>query len=360
MRDRSLLIVNWRDSTNPEGGGSERYVEEVATGLVALGWSVTVLCARYPGAPSSAERRGVRYLYRGGKLTVYLHGLWQTLLRRPHRVIDVQNGLPFFTRLVRRRGVVVLVHHVHREQWPVVYPGRLGRVGWWLESRVAPRLYRDCRYVTVSEASRSELVSVGVSESRISIVHNGTSPAPTRRVSRSTVPTVVCVGRLVPHKRVEHAMDAVAKARTELPETRLVVVGAGWWAERLRAYADSLGIAEAVEFRGHVSELDKAAAYDEAWVLALPSLKEGWGLVVGEAAAHGVPSVAYRSAGGPTESVHDGVSGVIVDDHAAFCATVLDLLRDQARLSELSGGAIATADRRSWNQAVEAFARVLS
>ena len=43
MRERSLLIVNWRDTTNPEGGGSERYVEEVASGLAVRGWTVTVL-----------------------------------------------------------------------------------------------------------------------------------------------------------------------------------------------------------------------------------------------------------------------------------------------------------------------------
>jgi glycosyltransferase involved in cell wall biosynthesis len=360
MRDRSLLIVNWRDTTNPEGGGSERYVEEVATGLAGLGWSVTVLCARYPGGPASSVRRGVRYLYRGSKLTVYLHGLWQTAWRRPHRVVDVQNGVPFFTRLVKRRGVVVLVHHVHREQWPVVYPGRLGRLGWWLESRLAPRLYGDCRYVTVSEASRAELTEIGVDSERISVVHNGTDPAPERQRPRSSQPTVLCVGRLVPHKRIEHAMDAVAKARTELPGARLVVVGAGWWAERLHAYADSLGIADAVEFRGYVGEADKHAAYDEAWVLALPSLKEGWGLVVGEAAAHGVPAIAYRTAGGPTESVHDGVSGVIVDDHGAFCASVLELLRDEARLRSLSDGAVRSADGNSWAQTVAAFADVLS
>jgi glycosyltransferase involved in cell wall biosynthesis len=359
MRDRSLLIVNWRDTTNPEGGGSERYVEEVATGLAALGWRVTVLCARYPGGPREDHRRGVRYMYRGGKLTVYLHGLWQAALRRPDRVIDVQNGLPFFTRLVRRR-VTVLVHHVHREQWPVVYPGWQGRLGWWLESRVAPRLYRDCGYVTVSDASRDDLDGIGVDRSRITVVHNGTDPAPPRQRPRGDVPTVVCVGRLVPHKRIEHAMDAVAKARAELSGVRLVVVGSGWWSERLHEYADELGIADAVEFRGFVTEDGKHAAYDDAWLLALPSLKEGWGLVVGEAAAHGVPAVAYRSAGGPNESVHDGSSGVIVDDHAEFCAEVLDLLRDGTRLATLSDGAVRTADHRSWEQAVQAWAEILA
>lgn len=356
---RSLLVVNWRDTTNPEGGGSERYVEEVAAGLSRRGWSVTVLCAAYPGSPDETTRDGVRYLYRGSKLSVYAHGLWQAFRQRPDRIVDVQNGVPFFTRLVRR-DVVVLLHHVHREQWPVIYPGWRGRIGWWLESRLAPRVYRDCRYVTVSEASRAELAEIGVEPARVEVVHNGTDPAPPRQRPRSDVPTLLCVGRLVPHKQVEHAMDALAVARTTLPDTRLIVVGSGWWEAQLRTYAQRAGVADAVEFRGHLSEDDKHAAYDEAWVLALPSLKEGWGQVVGEAAAHGVPAVAYRSAGGPRESVHDGISGVLVDDHTEFCTTVTGLLADAGHRQRLSSGALATADTYTWAQTVRSFEQVLA
>ena len=360
VRGQSVLLLNWRDTTNPEGGGSERFVEEVARGLAVLGWSVTVLCAAYPGSPREARRDEVRYLYRGSKVTVYLRGLWHTLLHRPDRVVDVQNGLPFFTRLVRRTGVVVLVHHVHQEQWQVVYPGWQGRFGWWLESRVAPRLYRDCRYVTVSSASRDELLQLGVDAARVDVVHNGTDPAPARQLPQAAAPTVVCVGRIVPHKQIEHAVDAIAEVRAELPDARLVVVGSGWWEESLRAYVAERGLQEAVEFRGHVSEADKHAAYDEAWVLALPSLKEGWGLVVGEAAGHGVPTVAYRSAGGPTESVHDGLSGVLVDSPCEFLAALAELLREEALRRRLSAGALATAGNFTWPATVRSFDRILT
>ncbi|MFC5268560.1 glycosyltransferase family 4 protein [Kribbella qitaiheensis] len=360
MREQTVLLLNWRDTTNPEGGGSERYVEEVARGLAELGWSVTMLCAAYPGSPREARRHGVRYLYRGSKVTVYLRGLLHTWLHRPDRVVDVQNGLPFFTRLVRRTGVVVLVHHVHQEQWQVVYPGWKGRLGWWLESRAAPRLYRDCRYVTVSSASRDELVALGVDAARIDVVHNGTDPAPARQAPRAAQPTVVCVGRIVPHKQIEHAVDAIAEAREVLPGARLVVVGSGWWEDSLREYVTERGLQEAVEFRGHVSEADKHAAYDEAWVLALPSLKEGWGLVVGEAAGHGVPTIAYRSAGGPTESVQDGRTGLLVDDPAEFRAAITLLLQDEAVRRRLSAEALACAGNFNWSTTVRGMDRVLT
>ena len=62
--------------------------------------------------------------------------------------------------------------------------------------------------------------------------------------------------------------------------------------------------------------------------MVLPSLKEGWGLVVGEAAAHRTPTVAYASAGGTRESIVDGVSGVLVDTQAELTSALGALLRD--------------------------------
>ena len=104
----------------------------------------------------------MRFVRRGTHVGIYVLVMLHLLLRRFGRVdlvVDVQNGLPFFTRLATRRPVVVLVHHVHREQWPVVFPGRLGRVGWWIERRLAPALYRTSQYVAVSRATRGELTA---------------------------------------------------------------------------------------------------------------------------------------------------------------------------------------------------------
>src|SRR5437764_617560 len=77
----------------------------------------------------------------------------------------------------RRRPIVNLVHHLHREQWQIIFPGRVGRFGWWLEARAAPWLYRRHPYVTVSLASMQDLVALGVDADRISIVHNGVDVA---------------------------------------------------------------------------------------------------------------------------------------------------------------------------------------
>ena len=362
LRGKQVVFLSWRDTRNPEGGGAERYLETIAAGLVERGARVTVFCAAHAAAPPEEVVDDIRFVRRGTKVSVYvevMRALRRGDLGRPDVVVDVQNGLPFFSRLVTRAPVVVLVHHVHREQWPVVYPGLTGRVGWFIERRLAPLLYRRCQYVAVSRATRSELAALGVRGPRVAVVHNGTDPVLPVEGGPSPTPTVAVVGRLVPHKQVEHAIDAVLTLRETWPDLVLQVVGSGWWEARLHDYARERGAGDAVEFLGHVDEARKQEVYERAWVLALPSLKEGWGLVVGEAGMHSTPTVAYREAGGTQESVVDGYSGVLVDDREGFVAALRELLGDEELRSRLGRGAQVTSHAFTWEHAQESFATVV-
>ena len=357
-----ILFCNWRDVRNPEGGGSELYVETMARGLADRGHDVTIACAAHPAAPADEMVDGVRFVRRGSKLDVYAHTFARLLLRRygpVDLVVDVQNGLPFFTRWATRKRIVVLVHHVHREQWPVVYPGLIGRVGWWIERALSPRMYRHSRYVAVSESTRHELVELGVDAERISVVRNGTEPPPPVTSRASATPRLVVLGRLVPHKQVEHAIDAVAALTDRLPNLTLDVIGEGWWADELVKYAAQTGVADRVTFHGHVEQQAKHELLAEAWVMALPSIKEGWGLVIGEAGSHGVPTVAYRSAGGTTESIDDKSSGLLVDDRDEMIRRIGDLLIDATLRSHLGQGAHVKAEKYGWAASKREFTAVL-
>lgn len=357
-----ILFCNWRDTKNPEGGGSERYVENMARGLVERGHRVTIACAAHDGAPREETIDGIRFVRRGTKLDIYVRTFLALLLGRFGRVdavVDVQNGLPFFTRLATRKPVVVLVHHVHREQWPVVYPGLVGRVGWWIESRLAPRLYRRSRYVAVSQATRLELIELGVDRDRITVVHNGNDPAPTVTSGRSATPRISVVGRLVPHKQVEHAIDAIAAMSSDHPDVVLDVVGSGWWDAELHAYAERSGVSDRVVFHGYVDDQTKHELLAQSWIMALPSLKEGWGLVIGEAGAHETPAVAYSTAGGTTESIDHKDSGVLVDTPDEFVATLRTLIEDDEWREFLGGGALEKSRTFSWASSQQDFAAIL-
>jgi glycosyltransferase involved in cell wall biosynthesis len=358
--DTDVLFVNWRDLSHPEGGGSERYVHRVAEGFAAAGLRVTLLCAAHGRAPAEDVVNGVRIVRRGGRFSVYPRALAFVRRHPPRLVVDVQNGIPFGSPLVTGTPVTVLVHHVHREQWPIMF-GRLGgRLGWWVESVLAPRVYRRARYVTVSRATRDEMVDLGIDAERVSIVPVGIEPARNVTTPRSATPELVVLTRLVPHKRVEHALEVLARLSDRWPELRLSVVGEGPCEQDLRAEAERLGVADRVTFAGFVDEQTKHEHLSRAWVHLVPSVKEGWGLVVSEAGCHRVPTIGYRAAGGLRESVVDGVTGVLVDDLDELTAATAQLL-DHAATREAMGDAAARhAASFTWPATVRLFAAVLA
>jgi glycosyltransferase involved in cell wall biosynthesis len=365
-RDRTrpgVVILNWRDRRNPEGGGSELYAEEVAARLARRGHAVTIFCAAHEAAPADETTDdGVRIVRRGTNRTVYLQAAWHHLRGRfgEHGVVvDVQNGMPFLARLYARRPVVVLVHHVHREQWHVVLGPALASFGWWVESWLSPRVHRRNRYVTVSAVSRAELAELGVDAGRITVVHNGTPAVTGPPVPRTAAPSLLVLGRLVPHKRVELALRALAALSADHPGLTLTVAGRGWWLDPLRAEAERLGVADRVAFAGFVDDPAKHRLLASSWLHLVPSLKEGWGLSVIEAAAHGTPSVAFAEAGGVAESIVDGRTGALAADPDDFTAHVGALLRDDVARARMGQAARQHAANFSWEQTAERFAAVL-
>ncbi len=357
-----IAVCNWRDRRHPEGGGSELYIESIAARLAARGHRVTMMCASVEGEQADEVRDGVHIRRRGSHHTVYLAAAWALLTRRvrPDVVIDVHNGVPFLSTVVTRKPVVALVHHVHREQWSIVFGPRAARVGWWVESRLGPRLYRRSRYIAVSEATRRDLGGLGVSPNRITVVHNGTPTLPEPRLERSPTPRVVVLGRLVPHKQVGVVLAAAAVLRQRHPDLVVDVVGHGYFEADLRAQAVELDLHDAVVFHGWVDEQTKSDLLARAWVNAVPSVKEGWGLGVVEAATLGTPSIAFAGAGGLEESIVAGQTGVLVEGDAAEFARELGLLLDDTeRRTKLGSAARRRAALFTWDDAAAQVAAVL-
>ena len=116
-----------------------------------------------------------------------------------------------------------------------------------------------------------------------------TRPVP---VKRESVPTVVFIGRLSANKRPEHAIRAFGLARRQLPEAQMWVIGSGPEEARLRKMAGP-----GVTFLGRVPEEEKRERLGRAHALVATSVREGWGLVVTEAAASGTVAIGYDVAG---------------------------------------------------------------
>lgn len=370
-----VLLLCWRDSRHPEGGGSEVYLERVAEYLASPGGGrhdVTFRTARYPGSAPVEHRNGVTYVRGGGPLTVYPRA-WLAMLRRRFDVIvDTQNGVPFFARVFGRgragRGcrvpVVLLTHHCHRDQWPVAGPV-LSRVGWFVESRLSPWIHRRTPYVTVSAPSADDLVGLGVDRDRITIIRNGVDAPPELvegmedAASATEGVHLVTLSRLTPYKQIEHALHALAVVLPDHPGTVLDIIGDGWWSENLRRCAEGLGVTGNVVFHGHVTEEIKHRLLAGAAVHLMPSAKEGWGLAVVEAGLHGVPTIGYASSDGLRDSVIDGRTGLLADSEGGFITALAGLLDAPERRHELGDAARERSHNFSWNLTGEAWKSLL-
>lgn len=379
-----VLLLCWRDSSHPEGGGSEVYLERVGEYLASpAGGSheVTFRTARYPGSAPVEHRGGVTYVRGGGALGVYLRA-WLYMHRHHFDVIvDTQNGVPFFARMWGRGRppTVLLTHHCHREQWPVAGPF-FRHIGWFIESRLSPWVHRRTPYVTVSVPSADDLVALGIDRQQISIIRNGVDIPPElgeprgnrpagRAGTAGTVNTMgamdseglrlVTLSRLVPHKQIEHALHALAAVLPEHPATVLDIIGDGWWSEKLRQCAAELGVSEQVIFHGHVSTERKHQILSHADIHLLPSRKEGWGLAVIEAGLHGVPTLGYSSSDGLRDSVIDGKTGLLVNSERDLLRVLGELMADRERREILGEAARGRSRSFSWNMTGKAWKKLL-
>ncbi|TXK43358.1 glycosyltransferase family 4 protein [Nonomuraea sp. C10] len=309
----NVAVVNWRDPWHPASGGAETYAWELACRMARAGHAVSFVTARAPGQSRAETRDGVRVRRMGGVFTVYPLVLLWLLVRRTRfdAVLDCQNGIPFFTPWVlpRRTRILCVVHHVHDRQFGLHLPWWLAAVGRFLEGPVSRWTYRRHTGVAVSpstvRAMRERLRWIGP----IHLVHNGVSTGPPENdVPKSPVPRVVCVGRLVAHKRVGLLLDAVAELREQRPDLVVDVVGRGPEEAALRARLPG-----GVTLHGYLPEEEKARLIAAAWVHVTASQGEGWGLCVVEAAALGVPTVAF-DVEGLRDAVRDGETGWLVPE----------------------------------------------
>jgi len=337
------VVVNWRDLEHSLAGGSERYAWEYAKALLAAGAQVEFITARDRGQSRRDLRDGIEIRRGGGAFGFYAFAALSLLRRRRSVdvVIDPECGIPTFSPLFvpSTTAVVLVVHHVHQDQFSTYFPAPLARLGQWLERVAMRRVYRRRRTVAVSESTRQEMVDQLGWSTPVEIIGNGTTVPPVdlrdgehdEAYAAKDLDRVVVLGRLVPHKRVDLVLHALHALRDERPHLHLDVCGKGPELDRLRWVAADLDLADRVTFHGYVAEETKQEILRRAALHVCASDIEGWGQVVIEAAGYGIPTVA-RDVPGLRDSIRDGETGFLVEDD-------VDLDVVQQRLT----GAIRTA-----------------
>lgn len=341
-------------------GGAERWYRNLAERLAARGHEVTFLTRRQWSRDEEVDIPGVRVIAVSPRTELYARGrrrllpplrfglgVWRHLRRHGNRYDVVHTAsFPYFSLLgaaaARRRADFRLVVDWHeawtRDYWRE-YLGRFGgELGWWIQRaclRVPQRAFCFSRLHERrlhEEGLHGELTRV---EGQYTEGAEPGGPRPAR-------PVVVFAGRHIPEKRVAALVPAVAEVRKQLPELRAEIYGDGPEREDVLAAIASAGLENVVCAPGFVERDVLEDAIATALALVLPSRREGYGLVVIESAARGVPVVVVA---GPdnaaVELVEDGVNGIVAQSDGAH-----ELAEAIARIE--AGGAELRASTAEW------------
>jgi glycosyltransferase involved in cell wall biosynthesis len=312
-------------------GGAERWYRNLAERLAADGYDVTYLTLRQWDRGAEPDLAGVEVRVVGPRMALYagpgrrrilpplvfgLGVLWH-LLRHGRRYQVVHTAsFPYFSLLaaaaVRPLGrfrVVVDWHEVWSRGYWRDYLGRVGGDIGWVVQRLCVAVPQ--RAFCFSQLYMARLREEGL-RGEVTILPGEYVGPLERRPVRPPEPLVLFAGRHIPEKQVPSIPPAIARARERLPDLRGLILGDGPERAQVQALVHRLGLQGLVQVPGFVAGEVVEDAMGRALCMILPSRREGYGLVVIEAAAAGTPSIVVAGLdNAAVELVEEGVNGFV-------------------------------------------------
>jgi glycosyltransferase involved in cell wall biosynthesis len=360
---RRVSMLAWRDLDDPEAGGSEVHASTIASVWGEAGIEVTMRTSFAAGHPQVSWRDGYRVIRKAGRYMVFPRAAFSEMMGwhgARDGLVEIWNGMPFFSPVWASGPRIVFLHHIHAEMWQMTLPPRLAALGNTLESRIAPPFYRRTPIVTLSESSKRELVDeLKFKAKRVTVVPPGVDPRFSPGGAKSPTPLVVAAGRLVPVKQFDELIEVLVRLKERHPRLEAVIVGEGYKRDDLEAQLRERNAEGWIRLAGHVSDDELLDLYRKAWVLASAAAREGWGMTITEAAACGTPAVATRIAGHLDAVVH-GETGLLVAGRDDFVGALDRMLGDGTLREQMSGAAPAHAAGFTWAATARGTLEVLA
>ena len=313
-------------------------------GLSLDGLDIRLLDDPKPGRAARIYARLLRRLDAANPRAVRLLRSEAAMLVHVHFGTDAVDFWPIVRRL--RLPMVVTLHGyditTHRAYWEggaggparALYPGRLVKMA------QSPWVH----FIAVSEAIKQRAIDYGIPADRIRVEYIGIDPSLFRADGPPLLerrPRILYVGRLVEKKGVAYLIEAFSQVRAHVPDAELVIVGDGPLRQQLETLASQVAVP--VQFAGSMERDGIRRQLDEARVFCLPSVTaqngdaEGFGLVLLEAQASGIP-VVTSAQGGAQEGIIEGITGLSFTerDTNALARHLTTLLTDDERLARMS------------------------
>ena len=367
----NILIFSWRGPGHPNFGGAEISTHEHAKGWVKSGHEVTLFTSIYKGGKEEEIVDGVRIIRSGSQvLGVHWEAFKWYLFKNRQKfdlVIDQFHGIPFFTPLYVREKKLGFIHEVTKEVWKLnPWPKPFNLLpyvfGTFFEPLVFSLLYKNIPFMTVSNSTKKDLEEWGIKSQNIFIVHNGVSSKFIKNFKdKEKRTTITYLGAISRDKGIEDALKVFALLKQKNNNFQFWVIGKSDvnYLSFLNEKIKKLNIKDDIRIWGYVSEDKKDNLLSRSHLLINPSIREGWGLVVIEAARVGTPSVGYDVAG-LRDSIVNGKTGILCKPNPKDCSEeIFSLINNKRKYNMLRENCIKWGNGFSWEKSVDQSLNVL-
>ncbi|SOC11319.1 glycosyltransferase involved in cell wall bisynthesis [Ureibacillus xyleni] len=360
---KRFLFLSWRDIHHPNKGGAELFTHEMLKRAAQAGHEIVHFSPIFDGAQEEEELDGVLYKRRGSLISVIYHARDYYKTNSFDYVVDQCNTHRFFTKFwVPKEKRIFFIHQLTREIWFYNFKFPVNIIGFLLEPLLLKLNKKDLT-LTVSNSTKDNLLELGFSKEKVKVLPEGLdfNPWPTDAFyEKEDTPTFVYVGRMVPYKGIDDALKAFIEVKRNLPDAKLWIIGkpdVNYVQDVLSKISNqaSLTIGSAnedndVTLFGFVSEEEKLKYMSRAHALLFPSLREGWGLTISEAAVVGTPSIVYDTYG-VKDAVNNGKAGYLVPkkDIKALAKVMLSVIQDQQQYEMKRQQAYEFSQKLHWD-----------
>lgn len=354
----NILIFNWRDPKNPKAGGAEYVTQKHAKAWVLAGHNVTWFTSSFPGAKEEEVWEGITIIRRGNEYIIHLLAVFYYLFHKNNidLIIDEVHGYPFFTPLYANKPIVAFIHEVAGNIWDYMFPFPINTAGKLLES-IYFRMYKGIPFWTDAPSTVDEIVSYGIPRSNCVAIACPIDVHPLVALpTKPKDPVFIFISRMVKMKGIEDVLLAFVLIKKDLPNATFSIIGDGErsYKKRLQKITEEHGISQDVSFLGYVSEKEKYLLLKKAHILLHASVKEGWGLVVLEAASQATPSIVYNVPG-LKDIVMNGKTGIITKKNTPqeLAAEAVLLWRNQKKYETLQRQSLVWLKSFSWEKSTK-------
>ena len=333
-----ILWISWKDRGHPQWGGAEVLTHELRKRFCADGHNVTLLTSGYKGAAKRESAHGMHIIRVGNNR--YSHPFraiahYNFRLRNKFDcVIEEINATPYFSALTGRSPKhFAFYHHLEREVWLHEAPPPLNLFGYYVFEPIATRLMAKSRVplITVSNSTKHELATYGFLPQQTHVISEGIELRPVDNLAQQrkfNQPTILSLGSIRAMKRTLDQVKVFELAKSYMPNLQLKIAGdaSGTYGQKVLAYIAKSKYARDIDYLGKIHHRDKPRLMRSCHLIAVTSVKEGWGLIVTEAASQGTPAIVY-DVPGLRDSVRHNQTGMVTSpEPAAMARAIIDTL----------------------------------